>query len=75
MAKSWSARGASHQPAFMGNYLTISHTCLPCTPSRCISPCVLCLLMIGLMVVLLMFFGGGEHGFSNVGVGAILRNG
>ena len=30
--------------------------------------------MIGLMVVLLSFFGGGEHGFSNVGVGAILGN-
>ena len=28
--------------------------------------------MIGLMVVLLSFFGGGEYGFSNVGVGAIL---
>ena len=30
-AKSWSGRGASHQPAFMS--LTISHTCLPCLPS------------------------------------------
>ena len=29
LAKSRSARGASHQPAFMGNCLTISHTCLP----------------------------------------------
>ena len=28
-AKSWSTRGASHQPAFMGNCLTISHMCLP----------------------------------------------
>ena len=28
--------------------------------------------MIGLMVVLLSFFGGREYGFSNVGVGAIL---
>ena len=25
--KSWSARGASHHPAFMGNYLAISRTC------------------------------------------------
>ena len=25
-------RGASHQPAFMGSCLTISHTCLPCPP-------------------------------------------
>ena len=30
--------------------------------------------MIGLMVVQFMFFGGGEYGFSNVGVGAILMN-
>ena len=28
--------------------------------------------MIGLMVVLLTFLGGGEYGFSVVGVGAIL---
>ena len=28
--------------------------------------------MIGLMVVLLTFLGGGEYGFSAVGVGAIL---
>ena len=32
-AKSWSTRGASHQPAFMSSCLTISHTCLPCLPS------------------------------------------
>ena len=32
LAKSWSARGASYQPAFMGSCLTISHTCLPCLP-------------------------------------------
>ena len=28
-AKSRSARGASHQPPFMGSCLTISHTCYP----------------------------------------------
>ena len=33
-AKFWSVRGASHQPALMGSCLTISHTCLPCLPSR-----------------------------------------
>ena len=33
-AKSWSARGASHQPAFMSGCLTISHTCLPCPPGK-----------------------------------------
>ena len=33
-AKSRRVKGASHQPAFMGNCLTISHTCLPCLPSR-----------------------------------------
>ena len=38
-AKSRSARGASHQPAFMGNCLTISHMFLPCLPSRWLSPC------------------------------------
>ena len=32
-AKLWSARGASHQPTFMSNCLTISHTCVPCLPS------------------------------------------
>ena len=30
MAKSWSGKGASQQPAFMGNCLTISNICLPC---------------------------------------------
>ena len=29
LAKSWSARGGSHQPAFMSGCLTVSHTCLP----------------------------------------------
>ena len=33
-AKSRSARGASHQPAFMSGCLTISHTCLPCPPGK-----------------------------------------
>ena len=33
-AKSRSARGASHRSAFTGSYLTISHRCLPCLPSR-----------------------------------------
>ena len=47
-AKSRSIRGASHQPVFMGSCLTISHTCLLFLPSRRVSPCVLCPLMIGL---------------------------
>ena len=33
-AKSRSARGASHYPAFISGCLTISHTCLPCLPSE-----------------------------------------
>ena len=33
-AKSRSARGASHQPAFMSGCLTISRTCLPCLPGK-----------------------------------------
>ena len=40
-AKSRSVRGASHQPAFMGSCLTISHMCLPHLPSRWVSPCIL----------------------------------
>ena len=32
-SKSRSARGASHQPAFMSSCLTISHTCLSCLVS------------------------------------------
>ena len=74
-AKSRSVREASHQPAFIGNCLTISHTCLPCQPSRRDSPCVLCLLMIGLTVGLLTLFGGSEYGLSIVGVPAVLGNG
>ena len=41
LTKSHRARGASHQSAFVGVCLTISHTCLPCLPSRWPSPCVL----------------------------------
>ena len=33
-AKPQSARGASHQPAFMSGRLTISHTCLTCLLSE-----------------------------------------
>ena len=32
-AESWSVRGASHQPIFMGDCLTIFHMYLPCLPS------------------------------------------
>ena len=67
-------RGASHQPAYMGNCLTIWQTCLPCPPSGRVSPCIPCPLIIGLMVVLLTFFGCDEYGFSTVGVGVILGN-
>ena len=77
-ARSWSASGASHKPAFMG-FLTIIHTCLPCPLSGWGSPCVFILLMIELKwFCWRFFFGGGrgcEYGFSNVGVGAILGNG
>ena len=48
-AKFRRARGASHQPVFMGSCLTISHRFLPCLSSRTVSLCVLCSLMIGLM--------------------------
>ena len=33
-AKYRSARGASHQPAFMDSYLTINHACMPYLHSR-----------------------------------------
>ena len=39
-AKSRSSGGASHQPAFMGSCLTISHTSLPCLPSHTSLPCL-----------------------------------
>ena len=32
-AKTWGARGATHQPAFMSSFLTISHTYLSCLTS------------------------------------------
>ena len=83
LAKSWTARGASHQPAFMDSCLIIGHTRLASLPRRWVSTgCsiksywteshmdlssisggrvtlqgyVECLWMIGLMVVMLMFF-------------------
>ena len=34
MAKSRSARGASHHPAFIVSCLTVNQICLPCQPSR-----------------------------------------
>ena len=39
-AKSWSARGVSHQPAIMVCCLTISHTCFSCLPRARVSHCV-----------------------------------
>ena len=39
-AESRSVRGASHQPIFMGDCLTVCHTCLPCLPREWISFCV-----------------------------------
>ena len=39
-AKSWSMRGASHQPAAMVSCLTIRHACLPCLPNGRVSHCV-----------------------------------
>ena len=39
-AKSRSARGASHEPAFTDSCLTISHKCLSCLPCGKVIPCV-----------------------------------
>ena len=69
-AKSWSTRGASHQPVFMGSCLAIGHTCLPCLPSGGVGlACVLCPLMIGLMRNdgSVDVFLHGQHGFSSAG--------
>ena len=40
LTKYWSARVASHQPAFIGSCLTICHTFLPHLTSEKICPCV-----------------------------------
>ena len=75
-AKSWVVGGASHQPAFMGSCLTISHMCLPCLPGGGLaSPCVLWPLVIGLMVVLLTLFFSWWVWFYLWSVDAILGNG
>ena len=39
-AESRSVRGASHQPIFMGDCLTICETYLPCLPREGVSFCV-----------------------------------
>ena len=67
--KSRSGRGASHQPVFMGSGLAINHTCLPCPPSRRVTPtCVLCPLVIELMCNdgSVDVFLHGQYGFSYV---------
>ena len=46
-AKSLSARGASHHPAFMSGCLTISDTSLPCQPSERTLPFWKHLLVVG----------------------------
>ena len=58
----------------MGSCLTICEICLPCPFIGWVSPCVPFRLMIGLMMILL-FEGYGEYGFSTVGVGVILGMG
>ena len=77
-AKSRSARGASHQPVFMGSSLTISHTCLPFLLSGRVSPtCALGALIIGLMRNdgSVDVFLHGQYSFSSVVlVAAILGN-
>ena len=39
-AESRSVRGASHQPIFMGDCLTICHMYLPCLPREWVTFCV-----------------------------------
>ena len=50
-AKSRSARGASHQPAFMNSCLTISHTCLTFLPSGGTLPFWSDLFVVGWVVI------------------------
>ena len=47
----------THQLSFV--YAWLLHKCLPCLPSRWVSPYASCPIMIGLMVVLLTFFAWG----------------
>ena len=57
MAKSWSANGASQQPAFMGNCLTISNICLPCPLVDELALVFYAPLRLGSVDI---FFGGGD---------------
>ena len=41
LAKSWSTRGASHQPIFMVSCLIIHSMCFPCLPNRLVNLYVL----------------------------------
>ena len=65
-AKSQSARKTSHQPAFMDNFLIISHTCLPCLPSRWVTSCGPYCPIIRLMVTSLRLLCAW-YGFSSMG--------
>ena len=60
MAKSWSGKGASQQPAFMGNCLTISNICLPCPLVDELALVFYAPLQLGYVVLSTYFFFGGE---------------
>ena len=47
LGKSRSVRETSCQPALMGGYMTVSHTCVPCLPSERASLFQRCLLVVG----------------------------
>ena len=52
-----------------------SHTCLPCSSSRWVTPCVLYPLMInGDSVDVLLGWWADEYGFSTLGVDSVLGN-
>ena len=74
-AESQSARGASHQPAFMGSHLSISETCLPWVDKLFYAFYVPLWLGWFVMVVLLTFFCMVNMVVVLWWVAAILRNG
>ena len=71
-AKSWSARAASHQPAFMGSLRFVTCVC-PAYLQQMSQTFCLCPLLIGLIVILSTFFSHGEYGFTSVGSCCYLR--
>ena len=78
----WWCRLLNLNPGAWGEHFThqlpcvnawLLHTCLPCLPSRWVSPYVLCPLWLGYWGFCWRFLHE-DYGFSSVGVGAVLGN-